>query len=113
MPQAPSVLLPNGNKVVPQHYLQFKQTLLSLREIINHIDEVPSTPIFADEDEQGMYIQVGLIGRENYDRGQYSRPHKLVYGRKWRIDSDTPTSEIIQTAFLAIKKPESMRCVSC
>ncbi len=104
MPQAPSVLLPNGNKVVPQHYLQFKQTLLSLREIINHIGEVPLTPIFADEDEQGMYIQVGLIGRENYDRGQYSRPHKLVYGRKWRIDSDTPTSEIIQTAFLAIKK---------
>ncbi len=104
MPQAPSVLLPNGNRVVPQHYLQFAQTLLSLREIINDIEALPLTPIFADEDEQGMYIQVGLIGRENYDRGQYSRPHKLVYGRKWRIDSNTPTSEIIQTVFLAIKK---------
>ncbi|HEX5359574.1 MAG TPA: hypothetical protein VFW49_00505, partial [Fluviicoccus sp.] len=32
------------------------------------------------------------------------RPRKLVYGRKWRIDADTPTSEVIQTAFLAISK---------
>lgn len=104
MPQAPSVLLSNGNRVVPQHYLQFEQTLLSLREIINDIDGLPLTPIFADQDEQGMYIQVGLIGRENYDRGQQIRPSKLVYGRKWRIDSNTPTSEIIQTAFLAVKK---------
>lgn len=104
MPQAPSVLLSNFNRVVPQHYLQFEQTLLSLREIINDIEALPLTPIFADQDEQGMYIQVGLIGRENYDRGQESRPRKLVYGRKWRIDSNTPTSEIIQTAFLAVKK---------
>lgn len=104
MPMAPSVLLPNGNRVVPQHYLQFEQTLTSLREIINDIESLALTPIFADQDTQGMYLQVGLIGRENYDRGQYSRPQKLVYGRKWRIDSDTPTSEIIQTVFLAIKK---------
>lgn len=104
MPKAPSVVLPNGTRVVPQHYLQFEQSLLSIREIINDIEVGPLTPIFVDEDTQGMYIQVGLIGRENYDRGQDIRPSKLVYGRKWRIDSNTPSSEIVQTAFLAVKK---------
>lgn len=104
MPKAPRVVLANGNKVVPQHYLQFAQSLVSLHEIINDIDTLALTPIFAAQDEQGMYIQVGLIGRENYDRGPNTRPQKIVYGRKWRIDRDIPTSEVIQTAFLAVKK---------
>ena len=51
-----------------------------------------------------MYVQIGMIGRENYDRGPTVRPRKLVYGRKWRIDADTPSSEIVQTIYLAIKK---------
>lgn len=104
MPLAPFVELANGNKVVPQHYLQFTQSLGSVQEIIHDIDTLALTPIFAAQDEQGLYIQVGLIGRENYARGATTRPQKLVYGRKWRIDRDTPTSEIIQTAFLAVKK---------
>jgi len=29
---------------------------------------------------------------------------KIVYGRKWRVEPELPTSEIIQTIFLAIKK---------
>lgn len=104
MPAAPLVILPNGKPVMPQHYLQFTQTLLSLREILQDIETLPQFLLFADEDSGGLYLQVGMIGRENYDRNENVRQQKLVYGRKWRIDQDTPTSEIIQTAFLAIKK---------
>ena len=59
MSMAPSLLLPNGNRGVPQHYLQFEQTLTSLREIINDIESLALTPIFANQDAQGMYLQVG------------------------------------------------------
>lgn len=104
MPQAPYVELASGQRVIPQHYLQFEQNLQSLREILSDIDGFPLMLLFADEDDNGLYLQVGMIGRENYERGHTLRPQKLVYGRKWRIDSDTPTSEVIQTAFLAIKK---------
>lgn len=51
-----------------------------------------------------MYVQIGLIGRENYERGPAVRRRKLVYGRKWRLDADTPSSEILQTMYLAIQK---------
>lgn len=104
MSQAPFLQLTNGQRVIPQHYLQFEQNLQSLREILSDIEGLPLMPLFADEDGKGLYLQVGMIGRENYERGHAVRPQKLVYGRKWRIDSDTPTSEIIQTVYLAIKK---------
>lgn len=104
MPAAPAVVLPNGKPVIPQHYLQFEQNLVSLQEILADVDTLPEFLLFADEDNNGLYLQVGMIGRENYDRGNHIRPQKLVYGRKWRIDANTPTSEIIQTAFLAVKK---------
>lgn len=61
-------------------------------------------PLFAGEDERGLYIQVGVIGYENYDHSNCIRTPKLVYGRKWRIEGDTPSSEVIQTVFLAIQK---------
>jgi hypothetical protein len=48
-------------------------------------------------------LQVGVIGHDTYDRAR-DRPLRIVYGRKWRIESYTPTSEVIQTALLAIKK---------
>jgi len=104
MPYAPSVELPNGTSCIPQHYLRFQQTPQTISAIVAdlHIDN--HTLMFASSDEHGMYLQVGLVGRENYDRTHALRPQKLVYGRKWRIDNDTPTSEIIQRAFLAIKK---------
>lgn len=104
MPAAPLVVLPNGKPAIPQHYLQFEQTLLSLQEILQDIETLPQFLLFADEDSGGLYLQVGMIGRENYDRSENLRQQKLVYGRKWRIDSNTPTSEIIQTAYLAVKK---------
>jgi hypothetical protein len=103
MPHAPEVCLPNGRHCIPQHYRRYNQTLASLQHIAGDISLPDATLLFADEDDSGLYLQVGLIGRENYERGRQIRPHKLVYGRKWRIDLDTPTSEVIQTAFLAVK----------
>lgn len=104
MPNAPTVELPNGYVAIPQHYMRYRQTLCSLRAVLADIRFDDKTLLFAGSDHSGLYLQVGLIGRENYDRTDQLRPHKLVYGRKWRIDADTPTSEIIQTAFLAIQK---------
>lgn len=104
MPYAPSVELPNGTSCIPQHYLRYQQTPQTISAIVADLHFDNHTPVFASADDHGMYLQVGLVGRENYDRAHAVRPQKLVYGRKWRIDADTPTSEIIQTAFLAIKK---------
>lgn len=104
MPHAPKVVLANGHCFIPQHYLRYQHTAQTIQHIISDIDYERHVLLFAAEDDSGMYIQVGLVGRENYDRTQHIRPQKLVYGRKWRINRDTPTSEIIQTAFLAIKK---------
>ena len=104
MAHAPAVVLANGHRFIPQHYLHYQHTVDSIQQIVSDIDYADHVPLFAGEDNSGMYVQVGLIGRENYDRGHHLRPQKLVYGRKWRINSDTPTSEIIQTVFLAIKK---------
>ena len=104
MPFAPSVELSNGTSCIPQHYLRYHQTPQTISAIVADLHFDSHTPVFANADDHGMYLQVGLIGRENYDRAPAVRPLKLVYGRKWRIDADTPTSEIIQTAFLAIKK---------
>lgn len=104
MPFAPSVTLENGYRFTPQHYLRYNQTLESLQVILMDIQYDPSVLLFASEDNSGLYLQIGLIGRENYDRTASLRPNKLVYGRKWRIDQDTPTSEIVQTAMLAIQK---------
>jgi hypothetical protein len=104
MPHAPRVELPNGTSCIPQHYLSYQQTPQTISAIVADMHFDNHTPLFASADDHGMYLQVGMVGRENYDRSHVVRPQKLVYGRKWRIDADTPTSEIIQTAFLAIKK---------
>ncbi|MDE2593042.1 MAG: hypothetical protein KGL57_02295 [Burkholderiales bacterium] len=104
MPHAPQVRLPSGLDCIPQHYLSYAHTLESVSDLASRVAFDDETLVFATEDDKGLYIQVGLIGRENYDRGSVVRPRKLVYGRKWRIDSDTPTSEIVQTIFLAIQK---------
>lgn len=104
MPFAPGVMLANGNTCIPQHYLRYHHNEDSLRAIVSDIHFDDSTLIFAAEDHAGLYVQVGMIGRENYDRSNTRRARKLVYGRKWRIEADTPTSEIIQTVMLAIQK---------
>ena len=104
MPNAPRVQLPDGSQIVPQHYLQYAQTPESISSLLEQISLDEHCLLFCGQDASSMFIQVGLIGRENYERGNVIRPHKLVYGRKWRIDADTPDAEIVQTAMLAIKK---------
>ncbi len=104
MPYAPQVRLPDGSLATPQHYKLYQQNPDSVAELLSQISFDQHTLLFCDQDQQGMYLQTGLIGRENYEHGQRLRPHKLVYGRRWRIDSDMPDHEIVQTAFLAIKK---------
>lgn len=104
MPHAPVVRLPSGMDCIPQHYVTYHHDLASLSEIASRVSFDEHTLVFASQDEHGLSVQVGLIGRENYERGATVRPRKLVYGRKWRIDADTPSSEIVQTIFLAVKK---------
>jgi hypothetical protein len=101
---APTVNLPNGQSCVPQHFYGYNHSLESVESILHHIQFSHHYPIFCAEDEQGLFIQVGIIGRENYQRHNPARAKKIVYGRKWRVEPNLPTSEIIQTVFLALKK---------
>ena len=106
MPKAPKVLLSNGDYCVPQHYLTYHHTLESVEALICDIEYDPRYVIFAAQELAGLYIQVGVVGHDNYHKK--SAPSgselKLLFGRKWRVEPELPTSEIIQSVFLAIKK---------
>jgi len=101
---APTVTLSNGKSCTPQQFLAFEHSLNSVEELINKIKFSEDYPIFVSETDSGLFIQIGIIGRENYSRENGVRPKKIVYGRKWRIEANLPSSEIIQTIFLALKK---------
>ncbi|WP_148039069.1 hypothetical protein [Marinomonas hwangdonensis] len=101
---APKVSLPNGQSCVPQHFFGYNHSLESVESILKNICFSKHYPIFCAEDGQGIFIQVGIIGRENYQKNIPDRASKIVYGRKWRVEPNLPTSEIIQTVFLAIQK---------
>lgn len=101
MPFAPSVELPNGEMWIPQHYLQYEQTVQTVSEILNDIEQLDHYLLFCGDDGSGLYLQAGSIGPDSYKDPVKRR---IVYGRKWRIERYTPTSEVIQTAFLALKK---------
>jgi len=101
---APVVDLPNGQSCVPQHFYGYSHSLEGVEYILSQISFSKNYPIFCDEDDQGLFIQVGIIGRENYQRNNSKRSKKIVYGRKWRVEPNLPTSEVIQTVFLALKK---------
>ena len=103
MPGAPAVKLDNGDSCIPQHYLKYEHSLKSVQEIVSHIEFSKKYPVFVCEDECGLYVQVGVIGHDNYKRGA-GQPLKIVYGRKWRVEANLPTAEVVQTVFLALKK---------
>lgn len=88
----------------PQHYYTYHQTAESLSNILSLIKAPAGFLLFSGHDHHGLYIQVGIIGQENYVRQGKPDIEKLVYGRKWRIDTDTPTTEIVQTTLLAVQK---------
>ncbi|MGZ5198703.1 MAG: hypothetical protein ACXWC4_02950 [Telluria sp.] len=104
MPLAPCVQLMNGGSCIPQHYLQYEQTVESVSAILNDIQAVSDILLFCGQDECGLYLQAGSVGHDNYKRKGEAGNRRIVYGRRWRIDTYIPTSEVIQTAFLAIKK---------
>jgi len=101
---APRTHFDDGRACVPQHYLQYSHTHSSVEELILKIDYCERYPIFVCQDDAGIYLQVGVIGTDNYLKDSQQEQVKIVYGRKWRVEPKLPTSEIIQTAFLAIKK---------
>lgn len=108
MPKAPLVKLSNGEYCIPQHYLTYHHTLQSVEALICEIDYDSRYVVFAAEESGCVYIQVGVIGPDNYAKHGYGetpvKQLKLLFGRKWRVEPELPTSEIIQSIFLAIKK---------
>jgi len=97
---APQAELAGGRHCIPQHYLSYNHTLQSVEELVLDIEYDQRYPIFVSHDKGGIYIQIGVIGVDNYKKS----PTKIVYGRKWRVEPQLPSSEIIQTVFLALKK---------
>lgn len=102
--RAKQVTLQSIGAQYPQHYYTYHQTPETLSRILSLITAPAGFLLFSGQDQQGLYLQVGIIGRENYVRAGKPDIAKLVYGRKWRIDSDTPTTEVVQTTLLAIQK---------
>jgi len=103
VPFAPLVKLENGVKAVPQHFLQYHHSRQTVEELLSEVSFSEQFPLFVDNDSNGLYLQVGIIGSENYANSPTDYQPKIVYGRKWRIEANLPTSEILQTAFLALK----------
>jgi hypothetical protein len=104
LPSAPNVLLDDGTNCIPQHYLSYHHTKDSVEDIVAEINYDPAYLLFVDEDSGGIFIQVGIIGVDNYLSRQSQDSLKIVYGRRWRVEPQLPSSEIIQTAFLALMK---------
>jgi len=103
---APKTELADGRLCVPQHYLSYNHTLQSVEALILDIEYDIRYPVFVGQEQAGLYIQVGVIGVDNYQNktNAAEAETKIVYGRKWRIEPQLPSSEIIQTVFLALKK---------
>jgi hypothetical protein len=100
---APYIALDNNTQCIPQHYLRYQHNLASVEKLVQEIDYHEQYPIFVCQDDNGLYLQIGIIGYDNYQAHHERTDYKIVYGRKWRIEPQLPSSEIIQTAFLAIK----------
>jgi hypothetical protein len=99
---APKAPLANGEYCVPQHYLSYQHTINTVEELILKIAYSKRYPIFVSHNNGDIYLQIGIISTDNYSCEDQNQ--KIVYGRKWRVEPNLPSSEIIQTIFLAIKK---------
>lgn len=99
---APLIEFDNGHSCIPQQYLTFSHTRESVESIVLDIQYSDNYPIFVCADHRQFYIQIGIIGQDNYPYPNASAQAKIVYGRKWRVEPMLPTSEIIQTVYLAI-----------
>lgn len=101
---APRLTLRNGRSCIPQHYLQYAHSVESVEALMFDVAFSDRYPIFVSEDAGAIILQIGIIGYDNYKAAAKQPGPKIVFGRKWRVEPNLPSSEIIQTAFLAIKK---------
>lgn len=102
---APTIRLSNGEEAVPQQYLDIDRKLDNLSNVLAHISVPQGYQLFAGQEGSCLYLIVGVIGKENYPATpEIAKMDKMVYGRRWLIEPTTPTSEIVQTSLLAIKK---------
>lgn len=102
---APTIRLSNGEMAVPQQYLEVSRTLDNLSTVLAQISTPEKFQLFAGQEGSCLFLLVGVIGQENYAASvKVPGQDKIVYGRRWMIEESTPTSEIVQTAMLAVKK---------
>ena len=101
---APSIPINPSQQCIPQHYLQYQHTHKSVSDIVNDIEFDIRYPIFVSIDESSLVLQVGILGRDNYKANDDANPLHIVYGRKWRVEKNLPSAEIIQTVYLALQK---------
>lgn len=102
---APSIKLANGERAVPQQFLDVNRQLDNLCNVLAEISLPSAYQLFAGQEGSCLYLIVGVIGHENYAGNKTGvMDDKIVYGRRWLIEGSTPTSEIVQTAMLAVKK---------
>ena len=104
LPQAPSIHISGQQRCVPQHYLTYNHTRQSVESIILDIEYDQRFLLLVGEESKQIYLQVGIAGFDNYKPLGDQQAYKLVYGRKWRVEPQLPSSEIIQTAYLALQK---------
>ena len=100
---APSIQLGNGSKAIPQQFFNYQRDKANVEKLLEHIHFSDDYLLFVNHQQGALYLQVGIIGLENYPAKQASNS-KIVYGRMWLIEPNAPSSEVIQTALLAIKK---------
>lgn len=103
---APLVQLNNDNWIVPQHFLRYKHTLQSVNQVLENINFSAHFRVLAAQKGEQIYLQVAVLSPDNYKTSSYQgdgNAKKLLFGRRWIVEENLPTSELIQTAFLALK----------
>ncbi len=109
MPGAPTLVL-DDSRVVPSQYKLYNQTVSAVQEVVAKLTYKPNMHVLVSSDggkpDEGVYLQVGVVGPDNYPVHEKDLPDKIVYGRKWRVEKLLPTSELIQTVMLALKSAE-------
>ncbi|KPH93944.1 hypothetical protein AMS58_14305 [Pseudoalteromonas porphyrae] len=98
---APLVQLANKNWVVPQHFLRYQHSLDSVNEVLSNIEFSAHFRVLAAKKDNQIYLQVAILSPDNYQSGNKAK--KLLFGRRWYVEENLPTSELIQTALLALK----------
>ena len=66
LPFAPSVELANGEKAVPQQFIDVCRTLESVENVLAAISLPRDCILFAGQIDSIVFLQVGIIGHENY-----------------------------------------------